>query len=73
VQRSGDGAAVFVVDPKTSTLRLQPVRLGAYGEDRVPVLGGLRGDEWVVAAGGHLLQPGEKVRPVDRENRPVAP
>lgn len=73
VQRDGGSAAVFVVDPATSTLRLQPVRLGAYGEERVPVLHGLAADAWVVAAGGHLLQAGQKVRPVDRDNRPVAP
>lgn len=72
VQRGDGGTAVFVVDPATSTLRLQPVQLGAFGAERVPVLNGLRGNEWVVAAGGHLLQPGEKVRAVDRENRPVA-
>jgi multidrug efflux system membrane fusion protein len=72
VQRAGDSTAVFVVDRKTSTLRLQPVQLGPFGEERVPVLRGLAGDEWVVAAGGHLLQAGHKVRPVDRDNRPVA-
>jgi len=26
----------------------------------------------VVAAGGHLLREGQKVTPVDRDNRPVA-
>lgn len=71
IQRTGESPAVFVVDPKTSTLRLQPVRLGPYGEDSVPVLHGLAADEWVVAAGGHLLQAGQRVRPVDRDNRPV--
>lgn len=71
VQRAGESAAVFVVDPKTSKLRLQPVRLGPYGEERVPVLHGLAADALVVAAGGHLLQAGQEVRPVDRENRPL--
>ncbi|MFC0679959.1 efflux RND transporter periplasmic adaptor subunit [Lysobacter korlensis] len=71
VQRSGATTAVFVVDPKTSTLRLQPVQLGAFGEERVPVLRGLDADAWVVTAGGHLLQPGQKVQPVGRDNRPL--
>jgi len=48
------------------------VRGGAFGEDSVPVLSGLRANAWVVAAGGHLLREGEVVAPVDRDNRPVA-
>jgi multidrug efflux system membrane fusion protein len=46
--------------------------LGAFAEDSVPVLSGLRADEWVVAAGAHLLLEGQKVTPIDRDNRPVA-
>ncbi|GHA81045.1 efflux RND transporter periplasmic adaptor subunit [Cognatilysobacter bugurensis] len=71
VQRANGGTAVYVVDTKTSRLRLQPVQLGAFGDERVPVLRGLAPDAWVVAAGGHLLQPGQTVRPVDRDNRPL--
>jgi multidrug efflux system membrane fusion protein len=37
----------------------------------VPVLAGLHANDWVVAAGGHLLREGESVAPVDRDNRPV--
>ena len=66
-----DAVAVFVVDPATSTLKLQPVQVGAYGNERVPVTGGLDRQAWVVAAGGHLLREGQKVQPVDRDNRPV--
>ena len=58
LQRSNGGVAVFVVDAKTSTLKLQPVEVGAYGEDRAPVKRGLERDDWVVAAGGHLLRDG---------------
>jgi len=68
----GAGAAVWVVDPKTAKLRLQAVRTGAYGAERVPILSGLGGHEWVVVAGGHLLRNGQQVAPVDRLNRPVA-
>lgn len=71
VQRANGATAVYVVDPKTSRLRLQPVQLGPFGSERVPVLRGLAPDAWVVAAGGHLLQPGQVVRPVDRDNRPL--
>ncbi|MFC3550279.1 efflux RND transporter periplasmic adaptor subunit [Lysobacter cavernae] len=72
VQRSNGGNAVYVIDARTSTVKLQPVQTGAFGEDRVPVKSGLSADDWVVAAGGHLLRAGQKVQPVDRDNRPVA-
>lgn len=71
--REGGRASVFVVDPKDSTLRLRPVRIGPYGADRVVVTGGLAPADWVVTAGGHLLRAGQKVAPVDRDNRPVRP
>lgn len=73
VQRGPNGASVFVFDPKTSTLRLKPVRLGPFGTETVPVLGGIAASDWVVAAGAHLLREGMKVAPVDRDNRPVRP
>jgi multidrug efflux system membrane fusion protein len=72
LQRQNGGFAVFVIDAKTATLRLQPVQVGPYREDRAPVKRGLNADDWVVAAGGHLLRAGQKVAPVDRDNRPVA-
>ena len=73
VQRGADGTStsLWVVDPKSGRVRLVPVRLGRYAEDVVPVLGGVAADAWVVAAGGHLLREGQKVSPVDRDNRPV--
>ena len=72
VQRNDkDETGVWVVDPATRKLHLAPVRLGAYGEDSVPVLRGLSAGDWIVAAGGHLLREGEVVAPVDRRNRPV--
>jgi multidrug efflux system membrane fusion protein len=72
VQRDDKGgAAVWVVDPATRKLHLAPVRLGAYGEDSVPVLHGVSTSDWIVAAGGHLLREGEVVAPVDRQNRPA--
>ena len=62
---------MWLVDPVSRRLRLAPVKLGVYGEDRVPVLSGLRASDWIVTAGGHLLRAGEVVAPVDRQNQPV--
>lgn len=74
IQRGAGGAtAVWVVDAKTRKLKSQPVKLGPYTEDRVPVLAGLDADAWVVVAGGHLLREGQRVEPVDRQNKPVLP
>jgi len=67
------GKAVWVVDRATGVLRAVPVETGAYGARSVPVLSGLAADALVVAAGGHLLREGQRVTPVDRENRPVQP
>ncbi|SDQ33646.1 membrane fusion protein, multidrug efflux system [Pseudoxanthomonas sp. CF385] len=72
VQRGEDGkTSVWVVDPATGKVRAQAVQLGRYGESSVPVLGGLKATDWVVAAGGHLLREGQAVTPVDRSNRPL--
>ena len=71
--REGGTASVFVVDAKDATLQLRPVRIGPYGADRVVVTDGLAATDWVVTAGGHLLRAGQKVAPVDRDNRPVRP
>jgi multidrug efflux system membrane fusion protein len=73
IQRGAGGAtAVWRVDPATGTLHLQPVRLGPFAADSAPVLQGLGSGDWIVAAGGHLLREGQRVAPVDRDNRPVA-
>lgn len=62
-------AYVWVLDTETSQVRRRPVTLGPYGETRVPVLSGVGASSWVVVAGVHLLTEGQKVRPVDRNNR----
>lgn len=62
---------VWVLDPGDNTLHKTPVTAGAFGAERVPVLAGLEPDHWVVAAGTQLLRDGQRIRPVDRMNRPV--
>lgn len=65
-------AFVWTVDPKTSLLHRTPVETGPYGEESVPVRSGLAADAWVVSAGVHVLREGQKVAPIDRDNRPIA-
>jgi multidrug efflux system membrane fusion protein len=64
-------AYVWIVDPVSSALQRVAVKAGPYGESQVPVLQGLESTDWVVAAGLQVLTEGTKVRPVDRDNRPV--
>ncbi|XID76118.1 efflux RND transporter periplasmic adaptor subunit [Alkanindiges sp. WGS2144] len=62
---------VLVFNPVNSTLVKKPVKIGAYGQNSVPVLAGLSAQDWVVIGGVHLLQAGQKVQAVNRDNQPV--
>ena len=65
-------AYVWRVTPD-ATLERVAVKIGAFGETLVPILGGLRADDWVVLAGVQMLHENQAVRAVDRDNRPVEP
>ncbi|MGY1530258.1 efflux RND transporter periplasmic adaptor subunit [Luteimonas sp. A649] len=72
VQRGDDGAAsVWVFEQ--GRVRAVAIEAGDFGAERVPVTAGIDADDWIVVAGGHLLQDGQGVAAVDRDNRPVAP
>ena len=62
---------VLVVEPTTNTVARREVSIGPFQDNSVPVTAGLEANQWVVAAGVHLLREGQTVRPVDRDNRPV--
>jgi len=66
-----DAASVWIVNPATRTIESRAVTSGAYGSQSVPILSGLEPDDWIVAAGGHLLHQGQPVIALDRHNRPV--
>jgi len=55
-------AAVWVVDPATSQVKLVRVEVGEYLEDKVAIHSGLKPGDIVVRAGVHKLFAGEKVR-----------
>lgn len=54
--------AVWVVDPKDQTVKLQPVEILRFDPGTVVIAGGLQGGEIVVTAGVQALHPGQKVR-----------
>lgn len=66
-----DQPYVWVVTSAEHKVERRAVRVGAYGDNQVPVLEGLSASDWVVAAGVHMLREGQQVRPVDRDNRNV--
>jgi RND family efflux transporter MFP subunit len=53
--------AVWVIDPRETTVSLKPIVLSRYTRDRIAVAEGLRPGELVVSAGVQLLRPGQKV------------
>ena len=62
-----------MIDPKSRQVSLREVRIGKYREDGVSVISGLMPSDWIVTAGVHKLVNGQKVNPIDRENRAVLP
>jgi RND family efflux transporter MFP subunit len=59
--RDGNTSAVWVLDPATMTVKLQPIEIAtADGNDAV-ISHGLVAGMQVVVAGVHVLQPGQKV------------
>lgn len=59
--RVGGKPAVWIVDPKTSTVVLRPVATGAGADDQVRIESGLNPGDKVVTAGVQVLRPGQKV------------
>ena len=55
-------AAVWIVDQANGKVKLSPIEVGEYVEDRVGVISGLNPGDLVVRAGVHKLFAGEKVR-----------
>jgi RND family efflux transporter MFP subunit len=58
----GDGAAVWVVDPRTSAIQKRPVSIAKLGAETASISRGLESGDLVVALGAQLLNSGEVVR-----------
>jgi RND family efflux transporter MFP subunit len=57
----GQGTAVWVFDAASSTVKLQPVQLATADVNEAVIAAGLTPGMQVVAAGVHVLTPGQKV------------
>ena len=58
----GDGAAVWVIDPKTSAVEKRPVSIAKIGAETVSISRGLQQGDTLVCIGAKLLNSGEVVR-----------
>jgi RND family efflux transporter MFP subunit len=58
----GDGAAVLVVDPGTSTIQKRAVSIAKLGAETALIGQGLQQGDLVVSLGAHHLNAGEAVR-----------
>jgi RND family efflux transporter MFP subunit len=62
VQREGDHASVYVVDPN-NTVQIRQVQVGIEGENDVQIVSGLAAGDEVVVGDRSSLKPGEHVHP----------
>jgi membrane fusion protein, multidrug efflux system len=61
LRQEGQGSAVWVLDRASMTVRSQPVQIATADGNEVVVSAGLQPGMQVVAAGVHVLSPGQKV------------
>jgi membrane fusion protein, multidrug efflux system len=61
LRQEGRSTAVWVLDPKAMTVRLQPVEIVTADGNEAVVASGIKPGDLVVAAGVHVLSPGQKV------------
>ena len=66
-----DGQPAVWVVGADRTVSLRPVRLKSFGDSEARVESGLQRGERIVVAGVHKLNAGQKIRPVERNLRPV--
>ncbi|WP_295799403.1 efflux RND transporter periplasmic adaptor subunit [uncultured Microbulbifer sp.] len=71
VTADNGSAHIWKLDRETSTLHRVPVAVSSYGAETALVRGDMRADDWILAAGTQLVREGQRVRPVDRNNRPI--
>jgi len=65
----GDKSGVWIFDARTQTVHPQEVRVEKLRRQRVEISGDLAPGQWVVTAGAHHLQPGQKVRLLQKPSK----
>ena len=65
----GDTSSVWIFDAQTQMVRPQQVRVEKLSRQRVEISGDLAPGQWVVTAGVHHLQPGQKVRLLQKPSK----
>ncbi len=55
-------SSVWLLDPKSMTVNIQPVEVHGADGNEVVITGGLQAGQEVVTAGVHVLTPGQKVK-----------
>nr|WP_010133500.1 efflux RND transporter periplasmic adaptor subunit [Microbulbifer agarilyticus] len=70
---TAEGADPYVwrMDPAHFTLHKVAVTIANYGHEDAEVISTLSPQDWILAAGTQLVREGQRVRPVDRQNRPI--
>jgi len=71
ITADGPEAHVWRMNPESFTLHRVAVTVTSYGHEHAEVRSNLRPQDWVLAAGTQLVREGQRVRPVDRQNRPI--
>ena len=61
LRQDGQASAVWLLDPATMTVKLQTVQVATADGNEVVIASGLQPGMQVVAAGVHVLSPGQKV------------
>ena len=61
LRKEGNGTAVWVLDKQTMTVKSQPVQIATADGNEAVIASGLTPGMVVVAAGVHVLSPGQKV------------
>ncbi len=61
LRQDGKTAAVWLLDPASMTVKLQPIQILTADGNDVVISGGLQPGMQVVTAGVHVLSPGQKV------------
>ncbi|MDL9998276.1 efflux RND transporter periplasmic adaptor subunit [Variovorax sp. J22P240] len=73
LRQEGQGTAVWVLDKETMTVRSQPVQVATADGNEAVIGSGVSPGMLVVAAGVHVLSPGQKVSIYQEKGKGAAP